>query len=44
MIKDAVEKARDEWRQSLAHESRQCVEKALTTAKQQWQERSNHSQ
>ena len=38
-VRQAVEKAREEWRQTLAQESRQSVEKALCSARQQWQAR-----
>ena len=39
-VRQAVERAREEWRQTLALESRQSVEKALLSARQQWQARS----
>ena len=38
-VRAAVERAREEWRESLAQESRVSVEKALMSARQQWQTR-----
>ena len=37
--REAVERAREEWRQTLAQESRDSVERALAAARQQWQAR-----
>ena len=40
-VLQAVERAREGWRETLTHESRESVEKALRSARQQWQARSH---